>query len=65
MNPNDEILEIIPCTSPFKTDEKIFFVLDEEGNISGEKYSLDEWIEIIKNISGINEELLGRSDEPK
>lgn len=58
---NEDILEIECTPLPFGLDEKIFHYYDDEGNIIGEPYSYNDWIQRIKDISGVNEELLGRS----
>ena len=56
----DEIQEIIPPALPFSLDKKIFQCTDPEtGEIIGEKYSYNDWLQEIKNISGVNEDLLG------
>ncbi len=55
----DKILTITPLPFPFDEDEKIFRFTDEEGNEIGEPYSYNDWIQKIKDISGISQELLG------
>ncbi len=50
---NDEIEEITPLALPFGMDEKIFQYLDDEGDIIGDAYSLNDWHRMIKNISGL------------
>lgn len=55
----DEIQPIIPSPFPFDVNDKIFSCTDDEGNIIGEPYSYNDFIQEIKDISGINEELLG------
>lgn len=57
------IEEIIPAPLPFSLYDKIFCYTDEEGNEIGEKYSYNDWILKFHNMSGISEELLGRSDD--
>jgi hypothetical protein len=54
-----EILEISPLPLPFDANDKIFLCTDEEGEIIGESYSYNDWIEKIKNIARINEDLIG------
>lgn len=56
----NEILEIIPAPLPFKTSDKIFHNHDEEGNPIGDPYSFDDEIKFLNDISGVNEELLGK-----
>ncbi len=56
---NNEILSIIPPPLPFSLNEKLFQSCDDEGNPIGEKYSYNDFILEIENISGINEDLLG------
>lgn len=55
----DNIIPIISLPLPFNTSDKIFSVTDENGNIIGDKYSYDDFIQEIKDISGVNPELLG------
>ncbi len=52
----DEMIK--PPNLPFNLDEKIFNYTDEEGNIIGEPYSYNDWIQKIIDMSGVNEELL-------
>jgi hypothetical protein len=59
MSDECDIELIIPLSLPFDIDDKIFNCVDEEtGQVIGEPYSLNDWIDNIKNISGINEGLL-------
>ncbi len=54
-----EPLEVLPL--PFNQDDKIFFPIDQEtGEIIGDPYSFNDFIQKINDISGINEELLGK-----
>ena len=55
----DEILPIEPPKLPFDMDDKIFNMTDDEGNIIGEPYSMNEWHKQIKDISGVSEDLCG------
>lgn len=57
---NDDILEITPSELPFNRDDKIFVYTDEYGNIVGDNYSYNDWINQIKNMSGINQDLMGK-----
>lgn len=59
-NLSDEILQIKPPPLPFNENDKIFNCIDEEGNIIGDTYSYNDWIQKIKDISGVSEELLGK-----
>lgn len=56
---NDEIEPIIPLPLPFSLDEKVFQDRDDEGNILGEPYSMNDALKFLENISGINEDLMG------
>lgn len=58
----DDILSITPLPLPFHPDDKIFQIVDDEGNIMGEPYSHNDWIAMVESISGINEELLGKME---
>lgn len=57
---DDDILPIEPPKLPFGMDDKIFNTTDDEGSIIGEPYSMNDWNQKIKDISGVNEELYGR-----
>lgn len=64
---NDEIQEMTPLSLPFDPDDKIFYHSyededDEEENEIGEPYSYNEWIQKIKDMSGVNEEFLRPKD---
>ncbi len=59
-----QILEITPAPLPFKTSDKIFQDCDDEGNIIGEPYSMDDQIKLLKDISGVSEDLLGKYEAP-
>lgn len=57
----DEIENIIPPPLPFSLDAKIFKSHNEEtGEVIGDPYSYNEWVEQLKNISGISEDLMGK-----
>lgn len=60
----EEILDITPLPLPFDPAAKIFdpFTGEDEDNERepSEPYSYNEWIQCINDISGINEELLGK-----
>jgi len=58
-----DIQPIIAIPLPYSVDEKIFNRTDEDGEVIGKPYSYNEWIEEIKNISGVNESLLGKEGE--
>lgn len=59
---NEEIEKIIPPQLPFGMDDKIFSYVDlETGEVIGEPYSQNDWIKMIKDISGVNSDLLGLS----
>lgn len=62
---DDEILGINSLPLPYKLDAKIFHNFDEDGNIIGEPFSYNDMIKEIENISGVNIDLLGKSDEYK
>ena len=56
----DNILRIDPIPFPFDLDDKRFHRVDEEtGEEIGEPYSYNDWLNEIRNISGVNEDLLG------
>lgn len=56
---NLDIEPIIPPKLPYELDEKIFYPTNDEGEIIGEPYSYNDWVNKIKMISGVNEDLLG------
>lgn len=56
---NDEIIPITYFHLPFSLDEKIFQCVDDEGESIGDPYSYKDCIKELKNISGVNQELLG------
>lgn len=58
----DEILKITPPSLPYDLEDKIFFNIDDEGNIIGEPYSYMDSVRMLNNISGINPDLLGKYD---
>lgn len=63
----DEIQIITPPAFPFSDDEKILCDVDEEsGERLGSFYSYNQWLQRIKDISGVTPDLLGNSnkDEP-
>ena len=60
---SEEIELIIPPMLPFGENDKIFYNTDEEtGDPIGEPYSYNDSVINLRNISGINEELLGAYD---
>lgn len=62
---NDEELEKInPPTLPYGLDEKIFHDTDEDGNTIEPPYSYNDFLERIKNISGVNSDLFEGIDPP-
>jgi hypothetical protein len=63
---NDEIMGIVPIPCPFSYEDKIFYENDDEGNPIGEPYSVNDWIKMLNNVSGLTEELSGNcADKPK
>lgn len=59
---DDEIEKILPPKLPFDMDDKIFTPVDPEtGEVKGEPYSQNDWLKMIKDISGVNPDLLGLS----
>jgi hypothetical protein len=59
---NDEIEPIILPIIPFNPEDKIFQNYDDEtGEPIGKPYSLKEWCQTGKSISGINPDLLGKN----
>ncbi len=52
----DDILPVNPLPLPFNEDDKIFSYLDDEGQVISEPYSYNDWIQEIKNISGVNQD---------
>ena len=59
----DDILPIVPQNLPYNLDDKIFYNTDDEGNIIGDKYSYNDQIKWLENISGVSKEFLGPKDE--
>ncbi len=64
----EEAKEMFPASigDPIHFDEnaKIYCEVDENtGEVLGEPYSFKDWLDRIKNISGVNEELMGKSYE--
>jgi len=56
---DEEIQMMIPAPLPFSVDKKIFFITDEEtGETIGEPYSYNDFIQNIKDISGVNLDFL-------
>lgn len=55
----EEIRRLEAPQAPYDLDEKIFQMVDDEGNKCGEPYSYNEWLGLINSISGVNEDLLG------
>jgi hypothetical protein len=57
---NDEIKPLVALPLPYNSDDKIFSCVDEEtGEIIGEPYSYNDFLNKIENISRINKQLLG------
>lgn len=58
-----EIEPIIPLPLPlnFNPDAKIFNIVDEETDEILETYSYNDWLQWIKDFSGVIEELMGPS----
>jgi hypothetical protein len=52
---------INPPPLPFDPDKKIFFQTDDEGNVIGAPYSYNEWVQRLNDISGVDEEMLGKA----
>jgi hypothetical protein len=59
MSNEDELLEITPCALPYGLDDKIFHCVDEDGEVIGEAYSYNDWVQEIEDISGVSVDLLG------
>ena len=59
---SDEIQKIIPPNFPYGLDDKIFLSMDENGALIGEPFSYNDLLKRLENISGINEEFLGKND---
>lgn len=53
MMDNNDILFIEALPFPYDPDAKMFNSYDEEGNVIGEPFSYNEWIQHIKDISGV------------
>ena len=52
--------EIQPGSLPFSLDDKIFQCTDPEtGDVIGEPYSYNDFMQSIEDLSGVNEELMG------
>ncbi len=61
---DEDIMRINAPPLPYDMDANIFNHVDEEtGEIYGEPYSYNDWLKSIKDISGVNEELLGEKYE--
>lgn len=60
---NPEIKLIQPAPFPYDLDAKIFCLVDSEGEQIGDKYSFNDFLQEIKDISGVSEEFLGRVGE--
>jgi hypothetical protein len=60
-----EIEPIVPLPVPlnFDPDAKIFNIVDEETDEILETYSYNDWLQRIKDFSGVNEDLMGPSNE--
>lgn len=54
-----DILQITPISLPFDINDKILSCIDDQGNIIETPYSYLDGLNEIKNMSGINPELLG------
>lgn len=59
----NDILPLTPPPLPFALDDKIFYTTDEEGEPIGEPWSFNDWKKELDDISGINEDLLGKRVE--
>lgn len=59
----NDILEITPPKFPIDLDAKVFQSHDEDGNPIGEKYSYNDFVKQIEDISGVSKELLGMPNE--
>lgn len=58
-NLHEEILPIIPPSLPFGLDDKIFHHINEDSDEEyREPYSLNDFSQSIKDIAGVNPELL-------
>jgi len=53
----DEIQSLVALELPFDPDEKILNDTDEYGNVLGDPYSYNDFLEKIENISGICKDL--------
>jgi len=53
---NDEIESIIPLPFPFDKNEKIFNRYDEDGEVIGETYSYNDFMQEIMDIYGVNKD---------
>lgn len=59
---SEEILEIPELHLAISMDDKIFNCWDDEGNVIGEPYSYNDWLQMIRDTSGVNEQLMGRNE---
>ena len=55
----DDIIPVHANPLLFDMDAKIFQDCDDEGFPVGEPYSYNDGLQILKNMSGVNVELLG------
>ncbi len=63
-----QIEPITPHDLPFSSDEKIFSGCHdecEENCCIHEKYSYNDWLDLIKSISGVSEDLIGKKKVKK
>jgi len=54
---NDEMQCLVTLELPFDPNEKIFNSVDEDGKALGDPYSYNDFLEEMKNISGISRDL--------
>lgn len=55
----DGTITIDPLPLPFNAYDKIFYCNDAEGNKIGEPYSYNDFMQQIKDMSGVSPELMG------
>lgn len=56
-----EVKPIEPGIMPYDLDAKIFYDKDEDGNAIGEPYSYNDQVQMLRDMAGFNEDLMGKA----